>query len=44
VALLAGAIAALWTIDLLPTHDGPQHVFTIHAANHLDQAWKFNPR
>ncbi len=26
---------ALFSIDYLPTHDGPQHIYTIHAANHL---------
>ncbi len=35
LTLVAIAIAALWRIDYLPTHDGPQHIYTIHAANHL---------
>lgn len=30
---LAGAVAG---VAYLPTHDGPQHVFTAHAAAHLD--------
>lgn len=36
VALVA--LVALWSVDYLPTHDGPQHIFTIHAANHLEDA------
>jgi hypothetical protein len=35
--LLLTAAAAAWP-PYLPTHDGPQHVFGIHAANHLDAA------
>jgi hypothetical protein len=29
-------LASIWSVDYLPTHDGPQHIFSIHAANHLD--------
>ncbi len=32
------ALGALWSVDYLPTHDGPQHIFTAHAANHLGDA------
>jgi hypothetical protein len=36
-ALLLGAVAyAVASVEYLPTHDGPQHIFTLHAANHLD--------
>ena len=31
-------VAAVWCVDYLPTHDGPQHIFAVHAANHLDDA------
>jgi hypothetical protein len=34
--LALGLLAALWCVDYLPTHDGPQHVFAAHAAQHLD--------
>ena len=38
-ALLLGAVAyAVASVEYLPTHDGPQHIFTLHAANHLDAA------
>jgi hypothetical protein len=30
------ALASIWTLDYLPTHDGPQHVFGVHAASRLD--------
>ncbi|MDH5307039.1 MAG: hypothetical protein OEW02_07640 [Myxococcales bacterium] len=30
---VAGAVAG---VAYLPTHDGPQHIFTVHAANHLE--------
>jgi len=33
LALLA--VAGVWSVDYLPTHDGPQHVFTVHAASRL---------
>ena len=33
--LAAMSLAAIWSIDYLPTHDGPQHIYTVHAANHL---------
>ncbi len=36
--LAALLVAAVWCVDYLPTHDGPQHIFAIHAANHLDDA------
>ena len=36
--LLLGFIAAsVAGVAYLPTHDGPQHIFTIHVANHLDE-------
>lgn len=34
--LALGLLAALWCVDYLPTQDGPQHVFAVHAAQHLD--------
>jgi hypothetical protein len=34
VALLA--VAGVWCVDYLPTHDGPQHIFSVHAASRLD--------
>jgi len=34
-ALVAIAIAGVWCVDYLPTHDGPQHIFGIHAATRL---------
>lgn len=38
-ALLLGAVAyAVASVEYLPTHDGPQHIFTLHVANHLDAA------
>jgi hypothetical protein len=33
VALLA--LAAVWGVDYLPTHDGPQHIFGVHASQRL---------
>jgi hypothetical protein len=36
VALLAALAAAVAGVGYLPTHDGPQHVFTVHAAQHGD--------
>jgi hypothetical protein len=36
LALVVGAnLAGVWSVDYLPTHDGPQHIFTLHAANRL---------
>jgi hypothetical protein len=35
VALLA--LAALWSVDYLPTHDGPQHIFGVHASQRLGE-------
>ncbi len=35
VVLLA-LLAALWCVDYLPTQDGPQHVYSVHAAHRLD--------
>jgi len=35
-AVLAALLAALWCVDYLPTQDGPQHVFSAHARNRLD--------
>jgi len=32
----AGNVGSLWSVDYLPTHDGPQDFFTLHVANHLD--------
>jgi hypothetical protein len=32
------AIGSVWSIDYLPTHDGPQHIYALHAAQHLDDA------
>jgi hypothetical protein len=38
-ALLLAAVAyAVASVAYLPTHDGPQHIFALHAANHLDAA------
>lgn len=34
--LLLAVVAAVAGVDYLPTHDGPQHVYTIHAAARLD--------
>src|SRR5262245_48863355 len=41
-ALLAsvGVLVALWTVDYLPTHDGPQHILTAYIGNHYDDARK----
>lgn len=36
ILLLAGLAVAVAYVPYLPTHDGPQHIFTVHAANHLD--------
>lgn len=36
LAASAGLLAALWIVDYLPTHDGPQHVFLGHLENHFD--------
>jgi hypothetical protein len=37
LALLLAAVAwSVGSLPYLPTHDGPQHIYTIHAANHLD--------
>jgi len=36
-ALAAATLAALLSVDYLPTNDGPRHIFAIHAANHLDE-------
>jgi hypothetical protein len=37
-ALLLLALAvSVASVPYLPTHDGPQHIFSIHAANHLDE-------
>lgn len=37
-AILLGcaAVAAVTCVPYLPTHDGPQHVYTVHAAANLD--------
>jgi hypothetical protein len=34
--VLAALLAALWCVDYLPTQDGPQHVFSVHALHRLD--------
>ncbi len=34
--VLAAMLAALWCVDYLPTQDGPQHLFSVHAAHRLD--------
>ena len=34
--VLAALLAALWCVDYLPTQDGPQHLFSVHAAHRLD--------
>ena len=42
VALLAGLVLAVVSVPYLPTNDGPQHIFTLHATNHLeapDRGW-----
>lgn len=36
LGLLLVVAVAVGGIDYLPTHDGPQHIFTGHVANHLD--------
>ena len=36
VLLLLALTAAVAGVEYLPTHDGPQHVFTAHAAANLD--------
>jgi hypothetical protein len=36
LALLA--VASVWSVDYLPTHDGPQHIFSVHAAHRLDES------
>jgi hypothetical protein len=35
-ALVVWIAFAVGNVAYLPTHDGPQHIYTIHAANHLD--------
>ncbi len=34
-ASVAIALAAIFAFDYLPTHDGPQHIYAIHAKQHL---------
>jgi hypothetical protein len=34
-AIAAASLAAIWTVDYIPTHDGPQYVFVLHARNRL---------
>ena len=34
-AIAVATLAAVWTVDYIPTNDGPQHIFTVHARNHL---------
>lgn len=34
--LLLALLAALWCVDYLPTQDGPQHVYSVHAAHRLE--------
>jgi hypothetical protein len=34
--VLAALLGALWCVDYLPTQDGPQHVFSVHALHRLD--------
>jgi len=36
--VLAALVLAVSSVGYLPTHDGPQHVFTVHAAQHGDAA------
>ncbi len=36
VLAAAGVLTAIWIVDYLPTHDGPQHVFLGHLANHFE--------
>lgn len=36
IAGSVGVIAALWIVDYVPMHDGPQHVFLGHLENHFD--------
>jgi hypothetical protein len=41
VALFASfalGVATLWSVDYLPTNDGPQHIFVGHAENHYGDA------
>ncbi len=35
-AVVGIALAAIFSVDYLPTHDGPQHIYTVHAKQHLD--------
>lgn len=34
---IAALLGSLWAVDYLPTHDGPQHVFSAHLENVVDQ-------
>lgn len=34
-ALVGIAVGAIHRVDYLPTHDGPQHIYTVHAKQHL---------
>lgn len=36
LALFALLAVAAGSVEYLPTHDGPQHVFVVHVANHFD--------
>ncbi len=35
--LLVALVLAVVSVPYLPTNDGPQHIFTLHATNHLDE-------
>jgi hypothetical protein len=34
---IAVVLGSLWVVDYLPTHDGPQHVFSAHLESKVDQ-------
>ncbi len=34
--LTVALVGSVLCVPYLPTHDGPQHIFTLHAANHFD--------
>src|SRR3954451_8566113 len=36
IAASVAAVLAIWCVDYLPTHDGPQHLLLGHLENHFD--------
>jgi hypothetical protein len=34
-SVIVANLAGVWSVDHLPTHDGPQHIFSLHAASRL---------